>query len=100
MNWQKLNTYAINTPNGVETIYFERSDDKQNFRIVNEYGNSKFEFDFMTGYEMISRIQNQFNMIVNEEIQSYFNENQNNHNYPDVEISNEHVDCQGDIPGE
>jgi hypothetical protein len=99
MNWQKLNTYAINTPNGVENIYFERSDDKQNFRIVNEYGNSKFEFDFMTGYEMISRIQSDFNTIVNDELQTYFKNNQNSASYPDAAITNEHVDCQGDIPG-
>ena len=95
-----INKYAINNSNESEVITLGRSEDNQTFYIRNEYGNFNIEFDLMTGFEMISRIKDDMEAHINQELKSD-TQKQNefdNSNYPDAEVSENN--CEGDIPGQ
>lgn len=56
-NWREVNRYKIVNSDGVtEELVLERSDEGI-FRLRNDFGNSVFEFDVMTGSELTKKLR-------------------------------------------
>jgi hypothetical protein len=99
MNNKFINKYVIGNAEDTEVILFGRSEDEQNFYIRNEYGNFNIQFDLMTGFEMISRMKDDMESYINQELQKDFSfqNKKDESSYPDVSTfkTNESNDCQG-----
>ena len=54
--WTEMARYSAGTPDGsTEELVLEK-DENGNFRIRNDFGNSVFEFERMSGYEFFRKI--------------------------------------------
>lgn len=99
MNNKFINKYVIGNSEDTEVILFGRSEDNQNFYIRNEYGNFNIQFDLMTGFEMISRMKDDMEAYINQELQVDFtSQNKKDEStYSDVSTfkTSESNDCQG-----
>ncbi len=54
--WQEINRYKTVTDDGTSEEYILERNENGTFRIRNEFGNIKIEFDAMSGVEFIRRL--------------------------------------------
>tara|TARA_R110001592_G_scaffold54449_2_gene166631 strand:- start:11300 stop:11608 length:309 start_codon:yes stop_codon:yes gene_type:complete len=102
MNWTTITKLNVATIENTESLSFQINENKDFFRMINDYGNNSFTFDIMTGYEAISRIKESMEQVINQELQSDFRaqNNKNENSYADSTISvKSNNDCQGDLNG-
>ena len=57
MAWKEMARYRAGSPDGGTEEFVLEKDDNGNFRIRNDFGNSVFEFERMSGYEFFRKIK-------------------------------------------
>ena len=56
MSWQEMARYRAGSPDGDTEEFVLEKDENGNFRIRNDFGNTVFEFERMSGYELFRKI--------------------------------------------
>ena len=56
MSWKEMSRYRAGGPDGSTEEFVLEKDDNGNFRIRNDFGNTVFEFERMSGYEFFRKI--------------------------------------------
>ena len=56
MSWKEMARYRAGSPDGGTEEFVLEKDEYGNFRIRNDFGNSVFEFERMSGYEIFRKI--------------------------------------------
>ena len=56
MSWKEMSRYRAGAPDGSTEEFVLEKDDNGNFRIRNDFGNTVFEFERMSGYEFFRKI--------------------------------------------
>ena len=56
MAWKEISRYRAGAPDGGTEEFVLEKDDDGNFRIRNDFGNTVFEFERMSGYEFLRKI--------------------------------------------
>ena len=66
--WTEMGRYKAGSPDGgVEEFVLEK-DENGNFRIRNDFGNSVFEFERMSGYEFFRKIKRDIENDIEDEL--------------------------------
>ena len=56
MAWKEISRYRSASPDGGTEEHVLEKDENGNFRIRNDFGNSVFEFERMSGYEFVRKV--------------------------------------------
>jgi hypothetical protein len=56
MAWKEMARYRAGSPDGGTEEFVLEKDEDGNFRIRNDFGNSVFEFERMSGYEFFRKV--------------------------------------------
>ena len=54
--WTEMGRYSAGAPDGGTEEFVLEKDENGNFRIRNDFGNSVFEFERMSGYEFFRKV--------------------------------------------
>ena len=74
MAWTEMARYRAGDPEGnVEEFVLEKDDDG-NFRIRNDFGNSVFEFERMSGYELIRKLKRDMTQDIEKDLNDLWSE--------------------------
>jgi len=68
MAWTEMGRYRSGTPDGNTEEFVLEKDDKGNFRIRNDFGNSVFEFERMSGYEFFRKVKSDIENDIEDEL--------------------------------
>lgn len=79
MVWKEISRYRAGTPDGGTEEFVLEKDENGNFRIRNDFGNSIFEFEKMSGYEFFRKVKRD----VEQEIEDELNDLWTNIDYGD-----------------
>ena len=89
MSWKEMARYRAGSPDGgTEELVLEK-DENGNFRIRNDFGNTVFEFERMSGYEFFRKISRD----VENDLEDELNELWTTVDYGSDDDSND--DCDG-----
>ena len=89
MSWKEMARYRAGSPDGgTEELVLEK-DENGNFRIRNDFGNTVFEFERMSGYEFFRKISRD----VENDLEDELNELWTTVDYGPDDDSND--DCDG-----
>ena len=90
MSWKEMSRYRAGAPDGSTEEFVLEKDDDGNFRIRNDFGNTVFEFERMSGYEFLRKIYRD----VENDLEDELNELWTTVDYgTDDDLNN---DCDGD----
>ena len=85
--WTEMARYRAGAPDGsTEELVLEK-DENGNFRIRNDFGNSVFEFERMSGYEFFRKISRDVENDLEDEL---------NELWTDVDFNDVGSDCSSD----
>ena len=87
MAWKEMSRYRAGAPDGGTEEFVLEKDDDGNFRVRNDFGNTVFEFERMSGYEFLRKISRD----VENDLEDELNELWNNTNFDD----DDNDDCDG-----
>ena len=87
MAWKEISRYRAGAPDGGTEEFVLEKDDDGNFRIRNDFGNTVFEFERMSGYEFLRKVSRD----VENDLEDELNELWNNTNFDD----DDNDDCDG-----
>ena len=57
MTWTEIGRYRAGAPDGGTEEFVLEKDDDGNFRLRNDFGNTIFEFERMSGYEFFRKVK-------------------------------------------
>ena len=73
MAWTEIGRYCTGDPDGNAEEFVLEKDDEGNFRITNDFGNSVFEFERMSGYEFFRKVKRDIQNDVESELNDVWN---------------------------
>jgi hypothetical protein len=73
MSWQEIARYRAGLPGGGTEEFVLEKDDEGNFRIRNDFGNTVFEFERMSGYEFFRKVKRDVENDLEEELNELWN---------------------------
>ena len=68
MAWTEMGRYRAGGPDGATEEFVLEKDDKGNFRIRNDFGNSVFEFERMSAYEFLRKVKRDVEQDIEKEL--------------------------------
>ena len=68
MGWKEMARYRAGSPDGGTEEFVLEKDDDGNFRIRNDFGNTVFEFERMSGYEFLRKVHRDIENDLEEEL--------------------------------
>ena len=77
MAWKEIARYRSGCPDGSTEEHVLEKDEKGNFRVRNDFGNTVFEFERMSGYEFFRKVKRDIENDI-EKAMIYFNEKNKN----------------------
>tara|TARA_Y100001972_G_C7584685_1_gene293186 strand:+ start:596 stop:901 length:306 start_codon:yes stop_codon:yes gene_type:complete len=92
--WKEIGRYRSCTPDGATEEFVLEKDDNGNFRIRNDFGNSVFEFERMSGYEFFRKVKRDIENDIEKEL---------NDLWDDVDIDSDDcddIDLSSFVPGQ
>ena len=89
MAWKEIARYRSGCPDGSTEEHVLEKDEKGNFRVRNDFGNTVFEFERMSGYEFFRKVKRDIENDIEKEL---------NDLWADVDFDND-IDCDDDGDG-
>ena len=68
MAWKEIARYRSGCPDGSTEEHVLEKDEKGNFRVRNDFGNTVFEFERMSGYEFFRKVKRDIENDIEEEL--------------------------------
>ena len=68
MAWKEISRYRAGAPDGGTEEFVLEKDEDGNFRIRNDFGNTVFEFERMSGYEFFRKISRDVENVLEDEL--------------------------------
>ena len=68
MAWQEMSRYRAGSPDGGTEEFVLEKDENGNFRIRNDFGNTVFEFERMSGYEFLRKVHRDVEQDLEDEL--------------------------------
>lgn len=87
MAWKEISRYRAGAPDGSTEEFVLEKDESGNFRVRNDFGNTVFEFERMSGYEFLRKISRD----VENDLEDELNELWNSTDFDD----DDNDDCDG-----
>jgi len=85
--WAEIGRYSAGAPDGGTEEFVLEKDENGNFRIRNDFGNSVFEFERMSGYEFFRKISRDVENDLEDEL---------NELWSGVDFNDPSTDCSSD----
>tara|TARA_B100001093_G_scaffold520073_1_gene612488 strand:- start:8208 stop:8528 length:321 start_codon:yes stop_codon:yes gene_type:complete len=73
MAWKEMSRYRAGAPDGGTEEFVLEKDENGNFRVRNDFGNTVFEFERMSGYEFLRKISRDVENDLEDELNELWN---------------------------